>query len=161
MLLALIKLLCDERLTGFAQDPLLYEFVLIRTIFNFETRRNPVDVLHQVMIEKWGTTFDRVRHLSAITDASKQQVRKIGLVPAVECRVERMPLVAHLCIGTLVNVLRQSQMRVARAVTLSPRREGDLCVAGQISRCWDMLEAMLLQRQCLFRTQDLAARWCR
>ena len=57
-LLPRIQLLCDEGLAGLAEDPLFYKLVAVGIVSDLQARRHPIDILDQMVVEKWRPALD-------------------------------------------------------------------------------------------------------
>ncbi len=75
MLLPLVELFSDERLAGFAEDPLLHQCVTFRVVLDLQAWWNTIDILHEIVVQEGSPTFDGMRHFRAVPNARKQQVR--------------------------------------------------------------------------------------
>ncbi len=83
MFLPRIQLLRNKRPGRLSQNPFLRQQPRIRVISDLHTRRQPVHVFHQLVIEEWHATFNGMRHFGAVGEVGEEHVWESGLVPDV------------------------------------------------------------------------------
>jgi hypothetical protein len=81
MLLSLIQLLYDERLSCFSQYPLLNKPLLFRIPTYLQAWGQSTDVLRQLVVQERSLCFYAVSHLRTITQEAKENVRQVPFRP--------------------------------------------------------------------------------